>query len=1012
MPMLWQKLEFLFNRGLDTKRDEKLAQGMLALKNGRFAKGGTIETRLGFGELSRRVGLDGSEIASGSSLAVLAGELLQLARGRLLSWSENVEAWIDKGGVSNLHATLTPVYKNTYTQSNPDAARAGGFALYAWADTRGGVYLRVVDEATGTETLADSLVDAEGSLPRCIAIDDRLFVCYVKNHGGVASFCASYVDARAPDTIVALGALEANVFPTQASQRLDVCESPLAHSAVFAYTKDATHVFVGFLKKDGTIGSGATFFPDPATLAIDATAGLEIDFLYNSFIYVLHATAVPSVRVLSLTGALAIQHADVLVEAADAVQVTMAESRQFEGSIEVYYEVTAALAYNHSVRRAVIDGVTLAVTSGPADLRRSVGLAAQAFLHDDTVHVPLLHDSSPAAATEGLQNTYFLATGDGTIVGRIASGTADRLQQKQLPSVLAVDAENFFWLAPVRTQFATGGGLVVSYSLVGLARVDLEFSVRTRFAQAGEGLLLSGGVLGYFDGQSVTELGYHLFPENFSGVSAAGGSLEAGRRSFVVVWTFYDAKGQRHQSAPSQPLQIDSALNEKVTLTIPTLRLTDKIAPRTNVQALVYSTDADGTIYRLTPNGDATTPNTGIVYNDPTVDTITFVRKVADAGIQSFEELYTEGGVLENDTPGAASLLASTKQRTFVAGTEIPRRTFLTKQVLPTFGPEFSDALYFDTDASGGDPTAIAAMDEKLVVFKPSQIEIVEGEGPDTTGANGSFSIPGLLTVDVGCAAPDSIAVTPAGLVFQSAKGIYLLTRSLETQYVGAPVEAYNDRVITGAVLVADRNEVWFVASDVILVWNYFFNTWDVNEITGLSDAVALVLWQDRLAILDADGTVFVESSDSYVDENIPVRMTLGTEWIKTAGLQGFQRVRRAHLLGDYFSAHRLRIRVAYDYQPFFSETHTFDPSTGAIVSTTFGDDTPFGDPEGEPFGGSADTVYQFRFRLGRQKCQAVRFEVVVLGSTPGKAVSLTALSLEWGEKRGLRKLRGAKTIS
>lgn len=56
----------------------------------------------------------------------------------------------------------------------------------------------------------------------------------------------------------------------------------------------------------------------------------------------------------------------------------------------------------------------------------------------------------------------------------------------------------------------------------------------------------------------------------------------------------------------------------------------------------------------------------------------------------------------------------------------------------------------------------------------------MQGNGPDATGANSDYGDPTLITSDVGCINDNSVVIMPQGLMFQSAKGIYLLDQSLK----------------------------------------------------------------------------------------------------------------------------------------------------------------------------------------------------------------------------------------
>ena len=104
-------------------------------------------------------------------------------------------------------------------------------------------------------------------------------------------------------------------------------------------------------------------------------------------------------------------------------------------------------------------------------------------------------------------------------------------------------------------------------------------------------------------------------------------------------------------------------------------------------------------------------------------------------------------------------------------------------------------------DPAGGDVTALGFMDDKTIIFKQRRTFAFFGDGPLPTGAQDTFSKPQLVTTDMGCDNQRSLESTDLGLMLESEKGIYLLDRSLQSVYIGADVEGFNDLNITSGVL-------------------------------------------------------------------------------------------------------------------------------------------------------------------------------------------------------------------
>mgnify|MGYP000854622662 FL=1 len=286
---------------------------------------------------------------------------------------------------------------------------------------------------------------------------------------------------------------------------------------------------------------------------------------------------------------------------------------------------------------------------------------------------------------------------------------------------------------------------------------------------------------------------------------------------------------------------------------------------------------------------------------------------------------------------------------------------------------------------------------------------MVSGELPNVQGVGGSVLTPQLLAADVGCISPESVVLTPSGLLFQSAKGIYLLDRSFSVQYLGAPVErALGSRRITGAVMLPDVAQVRMTTADGdALVLDYLpgelaWGTWTGHQ------AQHAALWQGRFVHLRSDGRVMREEPGVYTDDGQPYQARARTAWLHMEGLvQGFQRVYRLLLLGTFKGAHKLIFKAFYDYQDVDEAQLVYDARV--LAGHVFGSSSPYG--AGSPFGDVAESrTYQVRAHLPRQKCEAVSFEIVI--DAPGvEGAQVSQLQLELGVKAGAYKLPANRTV-
>jgi hypothetical protein len=429
--------------------------------------------------------------------------------------------------------------------------------------------------------------------------------------------------------------------------------------------------------------------------------------------------------------------------------------------------------------------------------------------------------------------------------------------------------------------------------------------------------------------------------------------------------------------------------------TIPTLRLTAKQTFSNPVEVVTYRTQGNGSVlYRASSVASPT-------LNSTTADTVTFYDLVQDINLISAPSVYTTGSVLENISPGPVSCLTVHKNRVFALDTTDPLKIWFSKQVVPGSPVEFSDFLTENADPSGGDVTGIASMDDKLIVFKKTSIFYLTGTGPNSIGNDNDFNLAQLPT-DSGCSNPRSICLTPMGLMYQSLKGIMLLGRSLQVSYIGADVEGYNNLTVTSAKLIENVNQVRFtLSSGLALVYDYLANQW--SQFTNHS-AVDATAYLDQYAYIQSGGKVMVETANLFTDDGAFIPLSLTTSWIQFAGLQGYQRVRRAMFIGDWSSPHNLLIDVAYDFDNTVAQSLNIAEPT-APTGTAIG--FPFSFPINSGVG-----PYQVLVHLANQKCEAISISLSESQNSPyGEGLRLSGLTFEIGVKKGLRRVSAANSV-
>ena len=198
--------------------------------------------------------------------------------------------------------------------------------------------------------------------------------------------------------------------------------------------------------------------------------------------------------------------------------------------------------------------------------------------------------------------------------------------------------------------------------------------------------------------------------------------------------------------------------------------------------------------------------------NDLAVSYITYLDTADDASLDYDDPLYTNGGVLENASPPMSNLMLYDGGRVYLVPDEDRTTIWYSKAKSIGTSIEFS-AFLTKQITDGGDITGLASMDGKIIVFKRNQIRYFAGDGPSNLGV-GDFSPDVLVIPDLGCRSV--LARTDEGVVFQSDRGIHMLTRSMQIKHMGEKTDRYNAIDATSAVVMKANEELRFLLANHI----------------------------------------------------------------------------------------------------------------------------------------------------------------------------------------------------
>jgi hypothetical protein len=1003
-----QSVNINFAQGLDTKTDpfQVSAGKFLSLQNSVFTKGGLLQKRNGFGKLPSLPDNSNTYLTTfNGNLTAIGTSLNALVNGS--------SAWVNKGAIQPVELGTLPIIRSNTNQSYADSAvSSNNLVCTVFIDNvpSGGVttpvYKYVVaDVTTGQNVSAPQQIPipsgAVVTAPKVVVLENNFLIIVSILDAGVNYLKYLRVGLNTPTLISTPVTISATYMPSSTG----AVDAAIVSDTLFIAwngNDNAIHMtaLLSNLQQINTIIVGG-YVATLLSVCIDSSGVSPI--IYVSF----YDSGSQNGYTFSTDTALNIEFNPVLMISAETVDNIT--SSAYSNSCALFYEVDHNYSYDSAIPTHFIKKRSISSSGVPGSatvMVKSVGLASKAFIINGNTYMLSVYFSV-------FQPTYFLLNSNGQVLAKLAYENAGGYLTNGLPDISVSGSTAYIpylfkdLIESVnKEQGAANAAGVYSQTGINLASFNLEASINST-AEIGQDLHLTGGFLWMYDGYTPVEHLFHLWPDNVEASwSATGGNVHAkpdgstntNAYFYQVTYEWTDNQGNAFRSAPSIPVSVTttgSGTAGSITLHIPTLRLTYKLA--NPVKIVIYRWSVGQQIYYQT-----TSINVPIL-NDTTVDSVDYVDTNADSSITGNNIIYTTGGVIENIAAPAVKTLTLFDTRLFFIDAEDQNLLRHSKQVIENVPVETSDVftIYVSPTSAAQGPTgpmtALAPLDDKLIIFKKNAIYYINGTGPDNTGANNQYSQPTFITATVGSTNQKSIVFMPQGLMFQSDKGIWLLSRDLGTQYIGAPVESLTQgATVLSAINIPGTNQVRFTLdSGITLMYDYYYGQW--GTFVGIQ-AVASVLYEDLHSFINDSGEAFQENPGSYLDGSNPVLLSFTTSWMNLTGLQGFQRAYFFYLLGVYYSPHKLNLQIAYDYNA--------SPSQNVIISPTnftpnYGDSSPYGDPS--PYGGEGN-VEQWRVFLQKQRCQAFQITLnevydATFGKIAGQGLTLSGLNLIYSSK-------------
>lgn len=625
------------------------------------------------------------------------------------------------------------------------------------------------------------------------------------------------------------------------------------------------------------------------------------------------------------------------------------------------------------------------VTSAGLRIRR----AAEPFVSGGVVFIPAYYVK---ATTPHLQPTGLVMAvyGSGSsrklgVVARFMSDSVTAAESKTTSRTIGYDTEFSFAALGGAGEYA--GSPVASHAAVVSLRLPGGCS---RFAEYDGNTYWGGGQLWCYDGTHVFENTPHAFPENISVTFAgAAGGLSTGSYSWKAVYEWEDSSDVLHRSAPSLSVTGTAAATNTATVKVPKLygSARDGVGQHSYSVALYRTTVGGSVFYLASRTSAADLSSTTAGYWDVS-------DGLADAYLDGI--LYTEGGILEANAPPPAWDVTIARGRMWLVSADRRSEVWYSKKLTRGVAPEFNAAQVIDVGR--GKISCVEGMDDKVIVFTSEGIFAIYGEGPNDAGQGGTFTDPQPIASDTGGLSRE-VASGPFGIVFGGHRGAYLLTRGLESQFVGDAVsESLGYGTWLGATTLPLTNEVLIkgaVAGDS-MVWNYGTNQWSAwnkpsiaatgNSFHAMGFVSADGLTQEVYLAMRTGSAMMSEDGADYYDTAPSTDASIGwiarSGWVRLGAIHGFQRIWKLRVAFSKNGTAQLRIK----YGTRTDALTTIKTFTSAELDATNG---------------------FLEVQVPIQKCSEMRFELSLISSGAGQygEIEIRGVTMVCGVKAGTKPL-------
>jgi hypothetical protein len=472
-------------------------------------------------------------------------------------------------------------------------------------------------------------------------------------------------------------------------------------------------------------------------------------------------------------------------------------------------------------------------------------------------------------------------------------------------------------------------------------------------------------------------------------VLSSSGTGLTGTYSYCIVLEYTDARGNFQVSPPSVASAITiSDKTVTIFVTVPTTLF------GVTVRTKLYRTANAGSTFYLLRSFIQSAP------------TLTLTDTLADSFLTKYETIYTNAQLASELGPPLLALTTH-RNRLFGIRADDPRTIAFTQETTDPFLPRWNSVLTLQVDNTAGDPTALASLDDKVLIFQKDQIVAISGQGPDANGS-GEFSLPEVVARGVGVDANNrrSACVFPDGVMFRHSSGIYMIDRQLQVIPIGLSIQrTLGSANVWVARYFPSRHQIWVFLDPStytgggtcpILVFDVRYTRWSTftpsfgNVRDGIEVAGQVYVLEASSGngvsgrVYQLDTTSFVDKVDGVTPTYLPA--TIQIPWFRGAGRNGTQRLRGMSLHGQLVNGTGVGVVV---------DTYTQKNQELAKSGETADSHYAFGTSllGSLPAGG-----FSLPLRVITQRCSAFRARVTFTPtSTDAESLRLTALTLRYG---------------